>query len=254
MRGKAGFVIVMAAAWALPAGAIAQERGSEPRPPVETAKDKDKDKDARKSSRSGKTSRSGFGSKKPADGVEIDVRSVPSGAAIAIDGEHVGKAPVKVRVAKGHRRIEASLRGYADADTALAVEPGMGYLVFSLARETEKPAEKSTERSTDKPVAKSGDDDAGKSSTPRAKSSMKHDDAMAQARRSLKAADHDKALEYAQAALDSEPGDLEAQMIATIAACGTGSESLARRMLPKPSGSYREISIRRCAGLGINLP
>jgi len=77
---------------------------------------------------------------------------------------------------------------------------------------------------------------------------------MTDARASLKSGDHAKALGYAEAALSKKSDDPEADMIATIAACGLGDTSRAKQHLPSKRGSYREIAIKRCDRLGIQLP
>jgi len=69
----------------------------------------------------------------------------------------------------------------------------------------------------------------------------------------LKAEKFQQAFRLAKAALAKKPGDGEARMVATIAACGLGQVAKARANLPKERGSYREVSLSRCFKYGINL-
>jgi hypothetical protein len=244
MRGIVRWTVVAALVCGLGAVAAAQERGSS----STTVKDKSKSKSSSKSKGKSK-SRLSSKSKSKSSGttrslrhVELDVRSYPRGASIVVDGEKVGTAPAKVRVPTGRRVLEMRLSGYAEARTTIKVEPGMGYLLVSLARESSRK------------VAAAPKHDDKPSSTGFGAVKMDHGDAMVKARRSLKQGDHSDAYKYAQAALASKPADSEAQMIATIASCGLHESSQAKRHLPGKQGSYREIAIKRCSRLGIDLP
>ncbi|RMH39044.1 MAG: PEGA domain-containing protein [Deltaproteobacteria bacterium] len=177
----------------------------------------------------------------PAGEVTVEIRSVPRGADIWVDGRKVGVAPVTARVRPGRRVFRATLAGHVRADTTLVVEPNMGYLVFSLAREPTRPAAVAGGERPAPPPA-------------RAPAGRDYDRAMLDARLALRRERYRDALGHAQAALAAKPGDPEAQMIATIAACGVGDAARARRTLPAARGSYREVSIARCRALGVTLP
>lgn len=181
----------------------------------------------------------------PDGAVQFVVKSSPRGAEISVDGTEVGVAPVRVTARRGRRVISAKLAGHVDAATTVEVEQGLGFMVFSLAPEgrgaklvRDEPAERAS------PAKRSGF----------GTDSMNHGKAMQEARFALKRGDHAAALRYADTALASKPDDQEAQMIATIAACGTGDRKRAERTLPARRGSYRDVSIKRCKRLGVTLP
>lgn len=241
MRGFGSVWLALAIVLAVAPEAAAQERGgstTEVKPPK-------KDKKHKKPKRTKKVKKPKLKSSGTRTGsmsyVEIDVRSQPRGATIVVDGERVGKAPVKVRVPTGRRVISAKLSGHITARTTVKATSGMGFMVFSLARET---ATKAPKVANKKDKRRSSGFGASK---------LSHKDAMNKARMSLKAGKHSDALKYAEGALSKKSSDPEAKMIATIAACGVGDKSRAKQHLPRKRGSYREIAIKRCDRLGIQL-
>ncbi len=81
-----------------------------------------------------------------------------------------------------------------------------------------------------------------------------YDEAMGNARTALKAERYGNAFKFAKTALRSRPGDEEARMTATIAACGMGMKQRALATFPREKGtSFHEIAYSRCFKLGINL-
>jgi hypothetical protein len=94
------------------------------------------------------------------------------------------------------------------------------------------------------PPPKDKDDDEPAANDPEA--------TLAEARSALKQKNYRAALKGAEQVLAAR-SDGEAQMIATVAACGLGNETKAKKHLPKGRSSYREISIHRCGVLGIDL-
>jgi serine/threonine protein kinase len=78
------------------------------------------------------------------------------------------------------------------------------------------------------------------------------DAALTSAKNAIKAKQYREALRFAESALAARPGDGEAQMFATIAACGLGNVSRARAHLPRSRSSYRDIALERCSGMGHN--
>lgn len=78
------------------------------------------------------------------------------------------------------------------------------------------------------------------------------DAAVTSAKNAIKAKQYREALRYAESALAARPGDAEAQMFATIAACGLGNVSKARAHLPRSRSSYRDIALERCTNMGHN--
>jgi hypothetical protein len=175
--------------------------------------------------------------------VEVEMRSIPRGAAIVIDGQARGVAPIKLALAAGRRVVTARLADHVEASITLVVEAGMGYLVFSLAPAVSvapMPASGSAVASAPLPVKPAPPD-------------LKHKDAIVKAHGALKQRGYADALRFAEAALAKQPGDDEARMIATIAACGLGDARAARATLPTARGSYREVSLARCAAQGVDL-
>ncbi len=239
MRGIGSVWLALAVVLAVAPEAAAQERGGSTTAVKPPKKDKKHKKPKRtKKVKKPKYTSSGAGSMSY---VEIDVRSQPRGATIVVDGERVGKAPVKVRVPTGRRVISAKLSGHVTARTTVKATSGMGFMVFSLARETVATAPKVANKKDKRRSSGFGT------------SKLSHKDAMNKARMSLKAGKHSDALEYAEGALSKKSSDPEAKMIATIAACGVGDKSRAKQHLPRKRGSYREIAIKRCDRLGIQL-
>jgi len=258
MRGTRAVVVAIALIAVVPGSARAQERGGGTATPDKKV---DKKKTVKKKTvtkgkkhkatgavRTDKVGSAGALSKRPpepGDEIEFTVKSSPRGAAIEIDGVSFGVAPVKVRSRTGRRVVSAKLAGYADAATTIQVDRGLGYVVFSLAREAQ-PA-KVADKGSDPPSS-------GGATSGFGTKKISYSEAMQKARMSLKREDYAAALRYAQAALASKPDDGEAKMIATISSCGTGDGGAAKRYLPQGRGSYREISITRCGRLGISLP
>ena len=80
-----------------------------------------------------------------------------------------------------------------------------------------------------------------------------YEDAMSKARHDLGAKQYGAALRNAKAALASKPGDGDALMHATIAACGLGNKVVALGYLPKNRSAYRENSLSRCSNLRVDL-
>jgi tRNA A-37 threonylcarbamoyl transferase component Bud32 len=115
---------------------------------------------------------------------------------------------------------------------------------------------KDKDRSKDKDKAKDGTTtEVKKDPPPRDEdepAARDPDATLAEARSALKAKNYRAALKGAEQVLAAR-SDGEAQMIATVAACGLGNESKAKKHLPKGRSSYREISIHRCGVLGIEL-
>ena len=75
-----------------------------------------------------------------ADGVLLAIESTPEGAAIALDGSEVGRAPVVVRVGRGEHRTRASLPGYATQERRILVDEAADQrLLLTLDREVAPP-------------------------------------------------------------------------------------------------------------------
>jgi serine/threonine protein kinase len=79
---------------------------------------------------------------------------------------------------------------------------------------------------------------------------MDPDEAITEAKNAIKAKQYRRGLTLAEAALRKRPGDAEAQMFATIAACGLDNVAKARAHLPRARSSYRDIALERCLGMG----
>jgi ferric-dicitrate binding protein FerR (iron transport regulator) len=54
----------------------------------------------------------------------VDLRSVPPGAAVEIDGVRLGTTPLAVAVRAGHRRLEVSLGGHPPVSEIVSLTPG----------------------------------------------------------------------------------------------------------------------------------
>jgi hypothetical protein len=78
------------------------------------------------------------------------------------------------------------------------------------------------------------------------------DEAITEAKNAIKAKQYRRGLSLAESALRKRPGDVEAQMFATIAACGLDNVAKARAHLPRARSSYRDIALERCTGMGHN--
>jgi hypothetical protein len=116
---------------------------------------------------------------------------------------------------------------------------------------TTKPDDKTTkpDDKTTKPDDKTTKPDDKPDHTPAA---ADPDAALTNAKNAIKSKQYRDALRYAESALKARPGDAEAQMFATIAACGLGNTSKARAHLPRSRSSYRDIALERCSGMGHN--
>lgn len=55
----------------------------------------------------------------------LTIESVPSGASVLVDGEHVGTTPIEVRLGPGEHRIETQLPGYASQSRTIEAVPGV---------------------------------------------------------------------------------------------------------------------------------
>jgi hypothetical protein len=63
-----------------------------------------------------------------------------------------------------------------------------------------------------------------------------------------------QAFKLAKAALAKRPGDGDARMVATIAACGLGQKQRALAHFPREKGtSFHEVAQSRCFKYGVDL-
>ena len=158
-----------------------------------------------------------------------------------------------------HGRLLASVRHWIAAgesprlDAAPPCDPGKVEVAEAPPPERPKARDKDRDPRKKDPVPEPVKD-VKKDPPPDAdESPAKDPDAtLAEARRALKKKSYRAALKAAEQVLAAR-SDPEAAMIATISACGVGSEGKAKKYLPKNRGSYREISLHRCNALGVNL-
>ncbi len=211
-----------------------------------------------------------------AGAVSFEVRSDPTDAVVAIDGKTYGPTPVVAAVPPGAHELVVTRDGYAPATTTLDVADGMGYVVVSLCRDeckgdgrvpdatarrdppTSVPPKAEPKKQPPKPDPPKVEPrkDPRKPEPPKSdppKPRISYEDAMASARAQLKSRKYGAALSSAEAALAAKPGDPEAGMVGTVAACGAGKEAKAKALLPKSRGSFRDIAVRRCGRLGMNI-
>ena len=171
-------------------------------------------------------------------------------------------AMIETHVPPGEERLNAirdcrALGKAPDADAgvtvAAAIDAGVDAAAVAVVDKT-RPRDK---RRGDKPgsgagTASSKPDDKPDDKPDRPSAASDPDAAITQSKSAIKAKQYREALRYAESALAARPGDGEAQMFATIAACGLGNVAKARAHLPRSRGSYRDIAVERCSNMGHN--
>jgi tRNA A-37 threonylcarbamoyl transferase component Bud32 len=163
-------------------------------------------------------------------------------------GEHGRRlASIEHWVPPGEPRL-VQARACDPGKAAAAVDAGVA--VAKVEPEPVKPAKK--DRKSDKIAEKKDPPPPPKDKDDEEPPARDPDAALAEARTALKQKSYRAALRGAEQVLAAR-SDPEAQMIATVAACGLGNEPRAKKHLPKGRSSYREISIHRCSALGIDL-
>jgi serine/threonine-protein kinase len=185
--------------------------------------------------------------------VSFEIRSTPTGATVLIDGEKIGETPTTASVTPGKHSIEVTHTGHVSAKTEIDVASGIGFFLVSLAKDdckTKPPVAATTPSRPGPPAATPREPEPSREPDP---PKMSYEDAISEARAKLKSADYTDALRAAEAALRAKPGDPDAAMTATVAACGQGSRSKAQQHLPKSRGSYRDIALQRCGSMGVQL-